>query len=152
MIKSKFTKKAYSVFLILLILILMAGACIQWMDAASETMYITISILSLLVILFSIYLLIASELKTKMVRVIVNTDHISAVRYAGLFQKEELYFKELEGYFIKQVESESSSSEFCYLVKDGKKIIILSDYYHKNYKELKAAIQSKMRRLSHPVK
>ena len=83
-----------------------------------------------------------------MVKVVINIDHISAVRYAGLFQKEQLYFKELEGYFIKQVESESSSSEFCYLIKDGKTVIILSDYYHKNYRELKAEIQSRIK----PVK
>ncbi|HKR03398.1 MAG TPA: hypothetical protein VJY62_02080 [Bacteroidia bacterium] len=148
MVKSKFTVKAYSVLLILFILFLMVGGCVQWMDAASESMYITISILLLLLLLYFIYVLITTELKTKMVKVVINIDHISAVRYAGLFQKEQLYFKELEGYFIKQVESESSSSEFCYLIKDGKTVIILSDYYHKNYRELKAEIQSRIK----PVK
>lgn len=152
MVKSKFTIKAYSVFLILFILFLMAGGCVQWMDTASESLHKTISILLLLLLLVFIYLLITSELKTKMVKVIINSDHISAVRYAGLFQKEQLYFKELEGYFIKQVESESSRSEFCYLIKDGKKTLILSDYYHKNYRELKTAIQSRIKRLNNPGK
>ena len=152
MVQSKFTIKAYSIFLILLILFLMAGGCVQWFEATSELMYKAISILLLLLLLYFIYYLITTELKIKMVKVSINTDHISGVRYAGLFQKEQLYFKELEGYYIKQVESESSSSEFCYLIKDGKKVIILSDYYHKNYGEIKAAIQSRIKRTSYSGK
>ena len=144
---SRFTGKAYFVFVVLTA---MLAAVIVFANLYTHEENETHQLLYLLAVLLTgafMWYVIVTELKNKMVKVIISPTQITLLRYAGLFQGQEMLFKEFDGYLIQQLEGEDSSSEFCFLIKEGKKVFAISDFYHKNYSELKAAIQAKLKKV-----
>lgn len=95
--------------------------------------------------LFLAGLIIFGELRKRAIQVMIDNETITVKRYLG-WGKEELHFlNSFDGYYVTDLRSRYGSYEYLYLVKDGKKVIKLSGFYHKNYLELKAALARRVK-------
>ena len=113
----------------------------------------TVSFPALLAI-FSIWIFILvwvayGELRTKAIRVDIGEYEIIVSRYLGLGSNKVYYFSSFDGYETAILSSRYSSYEFLYLVANGKRVIKLSEYYHKNYTEMKKVLSEKLPDLGH---
>jgi hypothetical protein len=84
------------------------------------------------------------ELRTKALKLIIRTDHIIAIRVMGLGKIESYLFSETEGFVTMNVHSRYGVYEYLYLVREEKKIAGFSQFYHRNYEEMKQLISEKM--------
>ncbi len=84
--------------------------------------------------------MVAGELRTKVISVEIGFDHFIVRRYFGLGASHTYYFNDIEGYETAILPAKGASYEFLYMVSGGKKIIKLSQFYHKNYADLKEHI------------
>jgi hypothetical protein len=84
------------------------------------------------------------EFRTKTITVSIDGNAISVRRFGGLSKKREYLISDFEGFKIsKQYYGARGDLEYLYLMKEGYKAVKISQVYHKNYQELKKAIQSK---------
>lgn len=86
--------------------------------------------------------LVYGELRTKAVAVYVAFDYFTVKGYLGLGPEKTYYFNEVDGYLTAILPAKGTSYEYLYIVKGGKKVIKLSQFYHSNYAELKDTISS----------
>ena len=97
-------------------------------------------------ILFNLYFIfvwlwcVVGELRTKVIVFEMGYDSFTVKRYFGFGKPKTIYFADVDGYRISILPSKGAVYEFLYLVAQGKKIVKLSQFYHKNYDELKEAI------------
>ena len=96
---------------------------------------------------FVLLWLIAGELRTKAIKVIINGEEISVKNFAGIGTARSFSFSEFDGYKISILTSRQGEYEYLYLIKNNKKAVKLSQYYHRNYKELKQHIATKTKDL-----
>ena len=82
-----------------------------------------------------------------MLKIAIESDRIIVNNFQGLGNTNVVYFSEVEGYKICVLPSEYKDYEYLYLLKNGQKIIKLSEFYHKNYPELKSEIAKKCKNL-----
>ncbi len=101
----------------------------------------------LLLMVFIIIWLVYGELRNKAIKVIINSDSVTAMHFLGLGAGTSYAFKEIEGYKISRLPSEYQEYEYLYLFIGRKKIIRLSQFYHSNYAELKKSIISGIKNL-----
>ena len=101
----------------------------------------------LLLHLFLIIWLVYGELRTKAIKVKIESDNISVNSFFGLSSSRLYTFKEFDGYKISILPSEYQDYEYLYLMSNQKKIIKVSQFYHSNYLDLKKAIEIKTRNL-----
>jgi hypothetical protein len=100
-------------------------------------------------LLFSLFFLyvwlwmIFGELRSKIVFFEINHDSFNVKRYLGLGKSQNYYFDEMDGWKLSILSSHSGSYEYLYIILKNKKIVKLSEFYHKNYQELKGNIISK---------
>ncbi len=87
------------------------------------------------------------EIRTKAVKVTVENNHITVSNYLGFGKKKRYSLAAFDGYKTSILPSEYDTYEFFYLMADNKKRIKLSQFYHKNYKELKDNLTRKVRNL-----
>jgi hypothetical protein len=80
------------------------------------------------------------ELRTKAVAVKLDDEFISIKRFIGLVPSGVYKLKEFDGYQTCLLPSRSGFYEYLYLMKDGKKQVKLSQFYHSNYSDLKKFI------------
>lgn len=100
-----------------------------------------------LLILVFIYLVIG-ELRTKFIIIGINKNEIKIKRFLGL--KTETYkFSEIEGWKYSHLPSRGGTYEYLYLYQNNKKIIKISEFYHKNYFQLKNKIQTNFKNLGY---
>src|SRR5690606_37321414 len=114
-----------------------------WSTIISETGYI---------IMFAVILgcwiwIMMGEMRIRAIRVVVEEDHIMVREFLGLHKSRIFYYQDLDGYEIKVLEAEYGSYEYLFIMKKGKRVIRISQYYHSNYKELKFFIQKKLRQV-----
>ncbi|MEG2310145.1 hypothetical protein [Chryseobacterium sp.] len=95
--------------------------------------------------LFTWVWLVFGELRTKVIEVTIENNTIEKRNYLGLNQKYN--FKDFDGFQTSILTSKGESFEYLYLVKDSRKIIKISEAYHKNYGELKNRIGAKSKEL-----
>jgi hypothetical protein len=88
-------------------------------------------------------LLFFGELRTKAIVVIINDQAIIKKGFIGLGVKKIYAINDLSGFKISLLHSGSGTYEYLYLMLGNKKVIKLSEYYHKNYKELKQLLVRK---------
>jgi hypothetical protein len=88
--------------------------------------------------------LVFGELRHKVVKVCIKKDCIEVRNYFGLGHLKSYQFSEIDGSEICFLPTNYSTYEFLYLLKEGKKLVQLSEFYHSNYAELKAALQLKV--------
>lgn len=91
--------------------------------------------------------LVFGELRTKIVKVEVEGNQISVANYFGIGSKKVFSFSQFEGLQTAILPSRYYTYEYLYLIKDNKKAIKLSQFYHSNYAELKSALTDKVRDL-----
>jgi len=95
--------------------------------------------------LFFVYMLIwliFGELRSKIISIDIEYSSFNIKRYLGLGKSKTYYFDQLDGYKTSILSSRSGSYEYLYLMSGQRKIAKLSDYYHKNYHEMKRVIFS----------
>lgn len=90
-------------------------------------------------------MMIFGELRRRTIKVTIDNETITVRRYLG-WGREELHFlNTFDGYHVTNLQSRYGSYEYLYLIRDGRKIIKLSEFYHKNYQELKEAIAQRVK-------
>lgn len=99
-----------------------------------------VNIFTIPVFIFFLVLMIRGELKKKAMKLTFNGDTITAAQYLGLTKPREYSFSEFDGYQLVAVLGEDREYEFLILMKDGKKELVVSEFYYKNFEELKQYI------------
>jgi len=84
--------------------------------------------------------LFLGELRTKAVAVKFEDGFVRIKRFMGLVSASVFELKEFDGYQTCLLPSRSGFYEYLYLMKDGKKQVKLSQFYHSNYSDLKKFI------------
>jgi len=84
--------------------------------------------------------IVFGELRTKALKVTIQANSIVVSRYLGMGPKRRFDLSEFDGFKTSVLRSKYEAYEFLYLMAADKKIIKLSNYYHKNYFELKNEI------------
>ena len=102
----------------------------------------------LIILCFTIVWLFWGEARTKMIKVNIDGDAITIRRFGGLGNKQTFLLSEFDGFKTsKQVYGARGILEFLYLMKGNRKVIKISQAYHKNYEELKSFVQLKAKDL-----
>jgi hypothetical protein len=138
--ESKFKYGAY--ILVFLIVIFSAMLCLAlsvyiWVDLPIA-FYIVMNLVCILVWVWLVY----GELRTKVIAVNLGFDNFKVKRYLGLGPEKTYYFNNVEGYKTSILPAYGTAYEYLYVMEGGKKVIKLSEFYHKNYAGLKDAISS----------
>lgn len=85
------------------------------------------------------------EIKTKIVILSIKKNKIE--KKTWLTKNISYDFKDINGFQTRTVKGKFESYEYLYLLKDTKRIITLSQTYHKNYFELKSKISKDFKNL-----
>ena len=101
----------------------------------------------LLLFLFILTWLVYGELRTKAIKVKINSNNVIVKNFMGMGSGKDYGFKEIDGYKISILPSEYKEYEYLYLFIGQKKIIRISQFYHSNYDELKRSLTSKAKNL-----
>ena len=105
------------------------------------------SIPILLLFLFILIWLVYGELRTKAIKVKINSNNVIVKNFMGMGTGKDYGFKEFDGYRISILPSEYKEYEYLYLFIGQKKVIKISQFYHSNYDELKSSLTSKTKNL-----
>ena len=106
---------------------------IRWIDIYMSVMF-----------LFTFVWLVFGELRTKLIIVTIKGNQVEKRNFIGLKQYN---FKDFDGFQTSILTSKGEDFEYLYFIKNGEKIIKISDAYHKNYSELKNVISSQLKDL-----
>lgn len=85
------------------------------------------------------------ELRTKVVKVEIHDKTIVVSNYLGLGTKRVYDFSQFDGFETALLPSKYDTYEYLYLMKNKKKVVKLSQFYHSNYADLKEAMTVKAR-------
>jgi len=96
---------------------------------------------------FTLIWLILGELRTKIIKVILEDGKITVTNFLGLGTKKVFNLDELDGFSISFLPSQGGTYEYLYLILNNKKVVKISEFYHKNYSEFKQVIILKTRDL-----
>lgn len=147
--KSKFTIKSYLVLFLscCFITLIIKVIPVLFNDPYyNDKLFPKIFIPSILI--FSFIYLVIGELRTKFIIVEIDKSEIKTKRFLGL--KTETYkFSEIEGWKYSYLTSRGDTYEYLYLYQDNKKIIKISEFYHKNYLQLKNKVQENFKSLGY---
>jgi len=145
MLKSKFKFRALLIPVLLIAITSISAYIVteNWPIKIEELRWIEIYMAVLF--LFTWIWLVFGELRTKVIKVTIENNHIKKKNYLGLNQKYN--FKDFSGFQTSILTSKGESFEYLYLVKDNRKIIKISEAYHKNYGELKNRIEANLKDL-----
>jgi hypothetical protein len=95
--------------------------------------------------LFTWIWLVFGELRTQIIEVKILNNYIEKKNYIGFNQKYK--FEDFDGFQTSIISSRSGSFEYLYFIKDNKKVIKISEAYHKNYFDLKEKISGHLKDL-----
>ena len=98
----------------------------------------------ILLLTFTILWLFFGEFRTKMIKVVLNDDHLLVKSFGGLATAKKYLYKDLDGFKTSVLRSRGGDNEYLYFIKGNNKVGKISDFYHKNYLELKMEISSKL--------
>lgn len=145
MLKSKFKFRALLIPALIVAITSMSAFIVSenWPIKIEKLRWIDIYMTVLF--LFTWVWLVFGELRTKVIEVTIENNSIEKKNYLGLNQKYN--FKDFDGFQTSILTSKGESFEYLYLVKDSRKIIKISEAYHKNYSELKNRIGTNSKNL-----
>lgn len=83
------------------------------------------------------------EIRTKATVVVVEEDYLIVKGFMGFGPKKEIEFIEFQGYKTSLLPSRNGYYEYLYLIKNGKKAVKVSQFYHDNYSEIKKVLTQK---------
>ncbi|MEO6649874.1 MAG: hypothetical protein ABIN89_26070 [Chitinophagaceae bacterium] len=132
----------FSLFLLVLLVIAILKF---YVDISSDSL-LPLVLISLPVIFIFVWL-VWGELRTKILKISIENDKISVKNFQGLGISKVFYFSEIDGFKTSILPSEYKDFEYLYLIKSGHKIVKVSEFYHKNYSELKMEISKKCKNL-----
>ena len=144
--KSKFKLWA---FLPIVILILVTGVLAIIVNAIvdhNQIPPIGVMVFLLLFVFVFIWILFG-ELRTKVVVAEIENDVITITNYLGIGHKKTYMLSQFEGYETSVLPSRYDKYEYLYLIENGRKCIKLSEYYHKNYFDMKFYISKSVRNM-----
>jgi hypothetical protein len=84
------------------------------------------------------------EMRSKAVRVNLAETEMRVKGFFGLGAARIYQYAALEGFEISELPTSYSSYEYLYVYKAGKKVAKISDYYHRNYTEMKNFLVTKI--------
>ena len=91
--------------------------------------------------------LVFGELRTKVIKVEIEDKEVTVSNYIGLGAKRVYYLSQFDGLETVLLPSKYDTYEYLYLIKDGKKVVKLSQFYHSNYVDLKNTLTDKVKNL-----
>jgi hypothetical protein len=100
---------------------------IRWIDLYMSVLF-----------LFTWIWLVFGELRTQIIEVTIQNNQVEKKNYLGFKQKYD--FRDFNGFQTSIISSKSGRFEYLYFIKDDRKIIKISEAYHKNYFDLKEKI------------
>jgi hypothetical protein len=101
------------------------------------------SFFAILLFVFALLWLVLGELRTKEIKVTIDGDKIKVRNFLGAGVTKFYRFDEVDGFKTSILPSRQGDYEYLYLIKNNRKIVKLSQFYHRNYKELKQIIAAK---------
>lgn len=94
--------------------------------------------------------LVFGELRKKTTKVILTEDLITFFDFAGITTGTTLPYSYFDSIKTSILSTRLGNYEYLYLIKEGKKIVCLSQFYHLNYSELKECLIQKAMEISNP--
>lgn len=91
--------------------------------------------------------LVFGEMRTKVIKVHIEGEEVIVSNYVGLGAKRVYSLSHFDGIETASQPSKYDTYEFLYLIKNGRKVVKLSQFYHSNYAELKSVLTGKVRNL-----
>lgn len=147
MIQSRFKLRTVTMINVCVVLIvLLAWALVSISCESTSESVIPVLIFFLLVSFFLVWL-VWGEMRTKILKIIIENDRIVVTSFQGLGNSKVFYFSEIEGYSTIVLPSEYEDFEYLYIIKNGRKVIKISDFYHANYQDLKNEISKRCKNL-----
>ena len=135
--KSKFSGWAYFVAFYALLFTLILLFCILsdliFNNILPIYFYLIVNVFVIFVWLWAVL----GELRKKVISIEIGYDHLIIKRYLGFGRPETFYFDQVGGYKTSILASSATLYEYLYIMAGDKKIAKLSEYYHKNYADLK---------------
>ena len=144
---SKFTGWVYFLLCASLFILAISLVLVSLFFENPSTSTIIIIIISLIPILFFLIWIVWGELRTKAVKVTIEADKIKAKGFAGFGSEKTFLFSEISGFMTSILPSQYRDYEYLYLISNNHKVVKISEFYHKNYNELKAQAESKFKDL-----
>ena len=91
--------------------------------------------------------LVFGELRTKIIKAAIDNTQITVSGFFGLGARKYYLLAQFDGFETALLPSRYDTYEYLYLMKNGKKIVKLSQFYHSNYAELKSDLTNKIKNL-----
>lgn len=88
------------------------------------------------------------EVRTKCISITINKDNIVVRRFFGLLIKT-YKISEIDGWKFSYLTGKGGTYEYLYLYKAGNKVVKISQFYHKNYFQIKNYIQGTFKYLGY---
>ena len=98
----------------------------------------------LLLLGFTLLWLFLGEFRTKMIKIDIGSDFLIVKKFGGLSPGKKYSFAEIDGFKTSILPSRGGDYEYLYLMQGNRKIGKISNFYHKNYCNLKEAIREKV--------
>lgn len=149
MLNSVFTLRAYMPAVLLLIMasfIVMMIYLTLAIPADESGATIAYAIMSLVILVFLLLIVwVLFEMRKKAMKLQFSDMKLTVSGYYGNGPSIQFNFSELDGYFTSQFPSSAGSYEYLFLLKNKQKVVTLSEYYHRNYDEMKQFITQRLR-------
>jgi hypothetical protein len=140
--KSRFSWLAYflGVYAALFSLILLA--CIVFDVGYNTIVPVYFYFIITFFVIFVWIWLVFGELRNKVIVVEIGYDNLIVKRYLGLGSSTVFYFNQIDGFKTSILPASATEYEFLYVMAGEKKIAKLSQFYHKNYADIKQMLIS----------
>ena len=100
--------------------------------------------LPFLYLLFVVYFWL-TEFRTRAHHVVIEDNRISIREYFGFGSMKIFRYSEFEGLITSRQPGRLGSKEYIFLMKKGKREVCISEFYHRNYFDLKEAVVNKIK-------
>ena len=85
-----------------------------------------------------------TEFRTRAHSVEILKDNIVLREYFGLGRRKEINLKDIEGFIRSTQPGKMKDYEFLFLLKKGKRVVAISEFYHRNYSALRSQVENKI--------
>lgn len=146
MLRSRFRFWALFLFLIFLLLCILYVLLLQLVIYSPENTPTGIYN-GLGFFIFLVTCVLIGEIRTKAIVLKIEGSAFTYSRFFGLTLGKTVRFHEIDGFKTSILSSKSGNYEYLYLIQNGKKIAKISQFYHRNYWELKNNISKQSKYL-----
>ena len=147
MVQSKFTVWTYVLFITSLFLLSIVFILLSLLFEDPSTGTTIVILICSLLFIFILTWLVWGELRTKAIKISIESGKIKTRNYAGLGNEKIFLISEINGYKTSLLPAAYRDYEYLYLFVNDQKVIKLSEFYHKNYSVLKEYIVSNCKQL-----